>query len=175
MNPKLIDQLNDIRRRTRELVDGLTPEQLTRRPDPTKWSIAECLAHLNVTAAGYLPAIDAAIQRGKESKMFGKGPFKPGFLGGLLKWIAEPPPKIRMRAPKAILPPSSITNGTQVVAEFMRVQDEWEQRAKAMDGLDLEKVKCHTPLANLPRLRLAAPIPWMLAHDRRCTTERVSQ
>src|SRR5215831_13460029 len=160
MPATLIDQLTDIRRRTRELVDGLSPEQLTRRPDPSKWSIAECLAHLNVTAAGYLPAIDAAIQRGKESKMFGKGPFKPGLLGGLLKWIAEPPPKFRLRAPKAILPPSSIADGTQVVDQFMRVQDEWERRAKAMDGLDLNKVKCDTPLANLPRLRLAAPIPW---------------
>src|SRR5215471_953026 len=80
MDAALIDQLQDIRRRAKELVAGLTLEQLTRRPDPAKWSIAECLAHLNVTAAGYLPAIDAAIQRGKESKMFGKGPFKPGLL-----------------------------------------------------------------------------------------------
>src|SRR5215470_10159352 len=105
MPATLIDQLTDIRRRTRDLVEGLSPEQLTRRPDPTKWSIAECLAHLNVTAAGYLKPMDAAIQQGRESKMFGKGPFKAGFLGSVLKWFAEPPPKIRMRTPKAILPP----------------------------------------------------------------------
>ena len=167
MDTTLIDQLQDIRRRAKELVAGLSPEQLTRRPDPAKWSIAECLAHLNVTAAGYQPAIDSAIRRGKESKMVGQGPFKMGFLGGLLKWIAEPPPKFRLRAPKGIRPPSSIKDPAQVVTEFMRVQDEWERQVQEMEGLNLKKVKCDTPLPPLPRLRLAAPVPWMLAHERR--------
>ena len=163
----LLDQLQDIRKRARELVNGLSPEQLTQRPDPAKWSIAECLAHLNQTARGYFPSIDAAIQRGKAERLLGKGPFKPGPLGSLLKWIAEPPPKFRIRAPKSIRPPSTISDPNQVVAEFMQVQDEWERRLKGMDGLNLKKIKCVTPLAALPKLRLAAPIPWMLAHERR--------
>lgn len=177
MDTTLISQLNDIRRRARELVAGLSAEQLTRRPDPSKWSIAECLAHLNVTAAGYQPAIDGAIRRGKENKMAGKGPYKAGMLGSLLKWIAEPPPKFRLRAPKGILPPSSITDPAQVVAQFMRVQDEWERQVREMDGLDLKKVKCETPLPPLPPLRLAAPVPWMLAHERRhlMQAEKVKQ
>src|SRR5262249_41012072 len=47
----LNDELNEIRRRVESLVRDLTPEQIMRRPDPAKWSIAECLAHLNITAA----------------------------------------------------------------------------------------------------------------------------
>jgi hypothetical protein len=164
---ELVNQLEDIRRRARELVAGLSLEQLTRKPDSANWSIAECLAHLNITAAGYQPMIDAAIRRGKQGKVFGRGPFKPGPLGDLLKWIAEPPPKFRLRASKAILPPASIADPAQVIVEFMRAQDEWERLAQEMDGLDLKKLKCGTPLPPLPRLRLAAPIPWMLAHERR--------
>ena len=163
----LLDQLQDIRRRAGELVDGLSPEQLTRRPDPARWSIAECLAHLNAIGAIYQPSIDAAIRKGREDKVFGKGPFKPGPLGGLLKWLAEPPPKIRFRAPKNILPPSTITDPEKVMAEFTRVQDGWERQIRDCNGLDLEKVKCETPFPRAPRLRLAAPIPWMLAHERR--------
>ena len=163
----LISQLQDIRSRARELVKGLSPEQLTQRPDPAKWSIAECLAHLNNTARGYFPSIDAAIQRGRAENTLGQGPFKPGPLGSLLKWIAEPPPKFRIRAPKSILPLANIGNPNRVVAEFMQVQDEWERLLKAMNGLNLKKIKCVTPLATLPKLRLAAPIPWMLAHERR--------
>jgi hypothetical protein len=166
MDP-LLDQLRDIRRRAHELVDGLSAEQLTRRPDPARWSIAECLAHLNAIAALYQPPIDAAIRQGREGKVFGAGPFKPGWLGGLLRWLAEPPPKIRFRAPKNVLPPSTITDPGKVVAEFTRVQDEWERQIKACDGLDLEKLKCETPFPRAPRLRLAAPVPWMLAHERR--------
>lgn len=173
----LINQLQDIRSRAQKLLAGLSSEELARRPDPTQWSIAECLAHLNATAAEYHPLIDAAIRRGKESKVLGQGPFKPGWLGGLLKWIAEPPPKFRMTAPKSILPPSSIKDCSQVVTEFMRVQDEWERLVRECDGLDLKKVKCDTPFRPLPRLRLAAPIPWMLAHERRhlLQAEKVKQ
>jgi hypothetical protein len=162
----LFDQLQDIRRRAQELVAGLSREQLARRPDSTRWSIAECLAHLNTTGAVFHPLIDAAIRQGREDKVLGKGPFKPGPVGKLLKWIAEPPPKFRMRAPKKILPPSSIADPQMVVAEFMRVQDEWERQVRESDGLNLEKIKCKIPFAPL-RLRLAAPIPWMLAHERR--------
>jgi hypothetical protein len=163
----LLNQLQQIRQRTNELVTGLTPEQLTRRPDPAQWSIAECLAHLNVTGATYVPLLESAIQQGRENKVLGKGPFKTGALGRLLKWIAEPPPKFRLRAPKAILPPTTITDPAKVIADFMRLQDTWERLVKESDGLDQEKVKCKTPFPPLPALRLCAPIPWMLAHERR--------
>ena len=162
----LLNQLQDIRRRAKDLVAGLTPEQLTRRPDPAKWSIAECLSHLNATAAIYQPFIDEAIRKGREAKIFGTGPFNRGGLGRLLIWNAEPPPKFRMRAPKKILPPSSITDPTKVVAEFMHIQDEWERQVRESEGLNLEKIKCGSPFP-LPRLRLAVPVPWMLAHERR--------
>lgn len=162
----LFDQLQDIRRRTRELVSGLTSEQLVLRPDPAKWSIAECLAHLNAAATAFRPVIDGAIRQGREGNILGKGPYTPGPLGSLLMWIAEPPPKFRLPAPKKILPPSSIADPQKVVAEFMRAQDEWERQARELDGLNLKKIKCRNPFAPL-RLRLSAPIPWMLAHERR--------
>ena len=162
----LLNQLQEIRRRAKELVAGLTLEQLTRRPDPAKWSIAECLSHLNTTAAIYQPFIDAAIRNGREAKIFGTGPFNRGGLGRLLIWNAEPPPKFRMRAPKKILPPSSITNPAKVVVEFMHIQDEWERQVRESEGLNLQKIKCGSPFP-LPRLRLAVPVPWMLTHERR--------
>ena len=161
-----IDQLQDIRRRASALVSGLNPQQLLQRPDPAKWSIAECLSHLNVIAAAYQPFIDDAIRKGREHKMVGEGPFSLGPLGRLLTWIAEPPPKFRLRAPKKILPQSSITDPAQVVVEFMRVQDEWERQVRESAGLNLKKIKCGSPFPPL-RLRLAAPVPWMLAHERR--------
>lgn len=154
----LIDQLQDIRRRASALVSDLTPQQLLRRPKPTKWSNAECLSHLNVIAAAYQPFIDDAIRKGRARKMVAEGPFSLGPMGRLLTWIAEPPPKFRMRAPKKILPQSSITDPAEVVAEFMRVQDEWQRQIRESEGLDLKRIKCGSPFPPL-RLRLAAPVP----------------
>jgi DinB superfamily len=171
------EELEDIRRRARELAGGLTAEQLARRPDPTAWSIAECLAHLNVTASVIQPKIASAIERGKKDKITRPGPFSPGAVGRLLIWIAEPPPKFRIRAPKNIAPQVGQDDPAQVVGEFMKVQDEWEKLIRDCDGLDQRKLKIASPFRGMPRLRLAAPIPWMMAHQRRhlLQAEKVKQ
>ncbi|MDP2497291.1 MAG: DinB family protein, partial [Candidatus Palauibacterales bacterium] len=48
-----------------ELTSGLTPEQLSWRPEPDAWSIAECLDHLVRTGEAYLEVLDEAIEEGR--------------------------------------------------------------------------------------------------------------
>ncbi|HEV3317419.1 MAG TPA: DinB family protein [Candidatus Angelobacter sp.] len=164
---KVNQDLEDIRRQTRKLINGLSPEQLTRRPDPGKWSIAECLVHLNLTATNFQKLIGSAIRRGKADKIVGQGPFKAGGVGRLLIWIAEPPPKFKIKAPAKILPPANIGDPSVVIAEFLRAQDEWARLVREADGLDLNKIKAKTGFPGLPPMRLGATIPWMMAHQRR--------
>lgn len=166
-NEKLSGQLDSIRKRAELLVSGLTPDQLTRRRDSAKWSIAECLQHLNLTAATVQPKIVAAIEKGKRENLTGTGPFSPGPLGKLLIWIAEPPPKFRLRTPRNIAPRAEQTGSAELIAEFMRFQDGWQMLIQDSEGLNLKKIKVESLFPGLPRLRLAAPIPWMLAHQRR--------
>jgi DinB family protein len=161
----LTDQLDEIRRRARDLVSGLTPDQFSRRPESEKWSIAECLQHLNLTAAAVQPKIAAAIEKGKRENV--TGPFSPGPLGKLLIWIAEPPPKFRLRAPRNIAPRADETGSAELLAEFMRFQDGWQKLIQDCEGLNQKTIKVQSLFPGLPRLRLAAPIPWMLAHQRR--------
>jgi hypothetical protein len=164
---KLSQELQDIRKRTEQLVNNLSADELARRPDPAKWSIAECISHLNLTAATIQPKIDSAIKQGKENKIVGQGPFKSGLAGSLVLWIAEPPPKFKIKAPKKILPPASIGDPSQVIGEFMRIQDEWARLAREADGLNLDKIKVSVDFRGLPPIRLGAMIPWMMAHQRR--------
>ncbi len=167
VSDELTGQIRAIRTRAQQLVSGLTSDQLTRRPEPSKWSIAECLAHLNLTAAAVQPKIAAAIERGKKENITGTGPFLPGPMGKLLIWMAEPPPRFRMRAPKNIAPSVGHGDPAQVMAEFMKVQDAWENLIRDCDGLDQNRVKIASLFPGLPRLRLCATVPWMLAHQRR--------
>jgi hypothetical protein len=93
---KVKQELVEARRRAEALVLGLTPEQLTTQPEAGKWSIAECILHLNVTASVMQPFMKKAISQGKHDNRAGNGPFKIGAKGRLLIWIAEPPPKFKM-------------------------------------------------------------------------------
>ena len=158
--------LKEARRRAQELVDGLSSEQLLIRPQPDKWSIAECLAHLNVTAGTVQSLMAKAIKRGKQEKKFGAGPFSIGPKGRLLVWIAEPPPKFRIRAPKGVRPPARIDDPLQLLPAFLKSQDEWERLMREQQGLHLGKIKIGA-LTSPFRARLAAALPWMMAHQRR--------
>ncbi len=163
---KVDQELQDIRKRTEDLIQGLSPEQLAQRPESGGWSIAECIVHLNMTAMIIQQRIDSAIKRSKDDKIVGKGPFKTGTIGGLLLWIAEPPPKFKIKAPKPVAPAASIGDPLRVIADFMCVQDEWARLVREAEGLDLNKIKLKT-FPRLPAMRLAASIPWMMAHQRR--------
>ncbi len=154
----------DSRRRAEALVDGISAEQLTRRPDPGKWSIAECIVHLNMTAATVQKLMAHGIEQAKREKRFGSGPFSIGPKGRLMVWIAEPPPKFRIRAPKNVRPPAAIDDPSQILSVFMKAQDEWERLMREQEGLDLAGIKVGQGTF---RMRLAAALPWMMAHQRR--------
>jgi hypothetical protein len=158
------DDLTEARQSAQALVAGLTAEQLTRRPEPSGWSIAECLAHLNLTAATVQQLMTKAIERGRREKKFGPGPFSMGARGRLFIWIAEPPPKFRIRAPKNVRPPATIDDPLQLLPDFLRAQDEWERLMREQEGLGLAKIKVGQGAF---RMRLAAALPWMMAHQRR--------
>jgi len=152
------------RRRAEALMADISAEQLMRRPDPGKWSIAECLTHLNMTAATVQKFIAQGIKQGKEEKKLGEGPFSIGPKGRLMVWIAEPPPKFRIRAPKKVRPPATIGDPLRVLPQFLHAQDEWERLMREQKGLNLAKIKVGQGAF---RVRLAAALPWMMAHQRR--------
>jgi len=153
----------DSRRRAQALIDSVSAGQLMR-PNPDMWSIAECLAHLNLTAATVQKIMARGIEQAKQEKKFGNGTFSIGPKGRLLVWIAEPPPKFRIRAPKNVRPPAVINDPLQVLAAFMKAQDEWERLMREQEGLHLVKIKVGQGIF---RMRLAAALPWMMAHQRR--------
>jgi len=154
----------DSRRRGQALMDVISAEQLMYRPDPGKWSIAECLVHLNITAETVQKFMARGIEQGKQEKKFGEGPFSIGPKGRLMVWIAEPPPKFRIRAPKNVRPPAVMGDPSQILPVFMTAQDQWERLMREQEGLDLAKIKVGQGAF---RVRLAAALPWMMAHQRR--------
>lgn len=159
-------EILEARQRAETLVRDLTPVQLTTQPAPGKWSIAECILHLNATAAVVQPLMEKVIAQGRRNKTVGAGPFDIGLKGRLLVWIAEPPPKFRMPAPRNVRPPAQIDDPARLLPDFMKAQDEWERLIRESAGLDLAKIKVG-PLFSPLRQRLAASFPWMMAHQRR--------
>lgn len=159
-------EIQEARQRAGTIVRDLTAAQLTTQPAPDKWSIAECILHLNTTASVVQPLMEKAIVQARQNKTVGAGPFDIGLKGRLLVWIAEPPPKFRMPAPRNVRPPAQIDDPGKLLPDFMKTQDEWERLIRESAGLNLAKIKVG-PLFSPFRQRLAASFPWMMAHQRR--------
>ena len=150
----------DAHRRSRAEVhavaDGLSGEAFNWKPDPTSWSVAECVAHLNVVAAAYLPPLDAAAADGARR---GEGPFEYGFLarkvrGGMV------PGGPALKTGRALDPSdggarSSLDRDATLaafdghVARFVAV-------CERSAGLDLARIKVRYPFMRLLRLPLGA-------------------
>ena len=59
-------QYQDLARDAERLTDGLSDRQLSWSPAPGRWSIGDCLAHLNAVAGPYADALEASVARARE-------------------------------------------------------------------------------------------------------------
>jgi hypothetical protein len=153
------------------ITHGLTREQFQWRPEPGRWSIGECFAHLNVTNGYALVAIETGIAKGRASGKTGQGPFQYGIVSRKFIASQEPPVKKKFTAPKVFLPPTDIDLDA-TLAEFRRIEDELKRLAKNADGLHLARVKVEMPalpavLRAFVKMPLGGQLLLTTTHDRR--------
>ena len=150
----------------KRLCEGLTEEQLSWRPQPGKWSIAENLAHLNVTTQTYVPGIRRSLETARAQGVTGSGAFDLGFTGKLFVNYLEPPFKMKTKAPKAIQP---ILQGPakDALPQFLRGQEAFAKLVDSADGVDCGRVTFVSPFASILRMKLIAAFATVTAHDRR--------
>ena len=58
----ILDQFDAAQARLHRLADDLTETRWAERADPARWSVAECVAHLNLTGRAYLPLLRKALE-----------------------------------------------------------------------------------------------------------------
>ena len=167
--PELLDfraELGAASARARTICEGLGERALGWRPGPKSWSIAECLRHLEVTTDVFLPGIDAALERARRRGQLGDGPFRLNLWGRLLVWYVEPPPPIRLPAPKPLRPVLSGTPG-EALPRFLGSQELLSAKLVELEGIDLERATYVSPIARYIRMSLLAFLKVHTAHERR--------
>jgi hypothetical protein len=152
------------------LTHGLSDVQFNWRPEAGRWSIAECVTHLNIVNGGDLVTLESAINRGRARNRTGEGPFSYGFLSKKFVAMMEPNTS-KMKAPKLYVPPSH-AGKDETVKEYRRIATELRGLAKSADGLHLGRVKTSMPalpaaLRAFVKMPLGARFHALTAHDRR--------
>ena len=149
-----------------KLCAGLSEEQLSWRPRPASWSIAQNLAHLRTTTEVFLPAVDSALEASRKLKLHSEGPFTLNLCGRVMVWGMESRQIIKMHAPKPIRPRLLNSPGSEL-EHFLISQVALRRRIMDADGLDLTALRFPSPLAIYFRVNLLEFFSVFNAHSRR--------
>ena len=87
-------------------------------------------------------------------------------MGKLYVWYVEPPPKIKLPAPK-VLRPLLAGPAADALPQFLQSQQWMMDRVTEANGLDLGKVSVASPLASFVKMNLLAIFSVFTGHERR--------
>jgi hypothetical protein len=167
------DEMRTLIRQARELAGELDRGAFNRRPGEDRWSVGECVEHLNASARVYLPVLTDAIADARERGLLrdaGQATRGPGrtLLGRLVVWLMEPPPKrlSLSRTFPALEPARDLDPGTTLEA-FEMLHEELIVRMNEAADLNLKKVKVTSALDPRLRLSLGDWFWFLAAHGRR--------
>jgi DinB superfamily len=159
-------ELLDARERARRLSEGLSETLWSAAPGPGRWSIAECVIHLNITSERFIPIIDDAIREGREMGVRSTTPPRRDLLGWLLaKWL-EPPYRLGSKTTAPFVP-ARIEPMADVLERFDYLQGELLVRIDRAQGLPLERLRVVSPFNGKVKYNLYSAFRLMPVHQRR--------
>ena len=163
----LSEQVQDIKARTTSLVQGLSDDAFSWQPEAGKWSIGECLDHLNLTAHVFLPLFQRALDNGvRDLEPGASAGSRRSIAGRLFLRVMEPPVKARVKAPRVVTPRPSLAID-DVVPRFQTFQDDFLECLARAAGTDLWKTRLRHPAIPVIRFGLGELFAISFAHERR--------
>jgi hypothetical protein len=144
---------------------GLSDAQFNWQPSERRWSIGQCVEHLNISTERYVPVLTQAIAAARASGRVASGPFALGFLERWFLHSMEPPPRRRFKTPAAFVAPTRLSP-EPTIQRFHRLQTQLADCVRSAEGLDMRSIKVRSQFG---------PISWslngtfaiLLAHERR--------
>ncbi|CCH53241.1 hypothetical protein BN8_02320 [Fibrisoma limi BUZ 3] len=167
---QLADDVETIRQTAENEFGSLSATELLQRPGPAKWSIAECLEHLNTYSRYYLPLIELAIQHGEQRQLVATFTFSSSWLGDYFVRMMQPPAEgktgSRYKAAKRHLPAPTL-NPEAVWIEFIQQQARLGDLLQQAQHVHIGRLKIAISLSRWIRLSLGDVLRFVVVHEQR--------
>ena len=151
----------------RRAFGGLSPAALAWTPAPGRWSVGQCLHHLDVTDRLYLDRLESALARAVERGLHGEEPFRGTWFGRWFTRSMAPGPSRRLKTPRVFDPGEAAGLPGDVIGSFERSRERFLETLARARGVDLDRVAVASPVSRLIRFRASDAFRIMVAHDRR--------
>jgi hypothetical protein len=165
---ELVEEFEAIERDAEALVDPLDDDQFNWSPRRGAWSIAQCVAHLNAMNAIYFEALARAVAASRRSGQSRQDDIRSCFAGRAFIAALEPPPRLKMRAPRRSVPPAARWHKAEAWPAFVRFHAHLRSAIRLMADVDLNRAVFPNPfLGPLVRVRAGTGLRIIAAHERR--------
>jgi len=163
---EIVGEFESASERLRQLRRRLAPEAWTRRPVPEKWSPGECVAHLNLTSAAFVPLL---LQGLDEARRFGHGSgarYRRDIVGWLIWRAVSAPGRFKANTTSPFVP-SGDRSADDLVAEFDRLQAAQIALTREADGLPIDRVTIVSPFNMRIRYNIFSALSILPRHQHR--------
>ena len=153
-------------RQVTSLAGALSNSALNWQPGPKSWSIGQCLDHLAVMNTATIASMRAAVERKYDQLEPRQKPIEAATW--LTRWYVdhtEPPPKMKLRAPGKIVPPSRVSS--TVVAQFESAQQSLLDFVQEFGSADLGDLRYKNAIVAGIRFSIDTGLALVAAHNRR--------
>jgi hypothetical protein len=148
------------------LQDRVPAAAWARRPAPERWSPAECVAHLNLTSAAFLPLLRKGLEEARRIGRAAPTRYRRDFFGWMIWRSLGTPGRFRTKTTAAFVP-SGQRSASELVAEFGRLQAAQIACVREADGLPLQRVKLVSPFDARVRYNLYSALSILPRHQHR--------
>lgn len=147
----------------------LTDKQLRWKPAPDRWSIVECLQHLNLAERFYIRNIQHKVDKlGLLQNNPTDQPLESDWVGKALLFAVDPQVKIKLPAPGMIRPrPAAELVPADVLSQFLDLQTLLRTLLDKSIYLDWNREKVATLFGNWLKIRLGDAFLMLVAHTER--------
>ncbi len=162
----LRQQYNDLIVRSQDVFSGMSEEQASQRPIPGRWSMAECVAHLNVTGEPYLERLASVMDAAERDGTARRRTPGPGIFAHWISRTLEPPYRLKMKTMTRFEPQAG-AGLTQTLGMFEKQQNAFLGLIDRMEQQGIPRLRIPSPVQPLLRMYTDDWLHFLAAHARR--------
>jgi hypothetical protein len=165
--------LDSAQSRLRSLSDRISEDAWNRKPGPDQWSAANCVEHLNLTSAAYVPLLRDALTEARELGGGGQARrYRRDALGWFMSMMIGPMRHIgKLRIGRVKTTSDFAPRGSQsrdsLLSDFVRLQAEVMTIVRIADGLPIDAVKVVSPFGGKMRYNAYSAMVIVARHQHR--------
>tara|TARA_R110002072_G_scaffold182054_1_gene338206 strand:+ start:165 stop:719 length:555 start_codon:yes stop_codon:yes gene_type:complete len=164
---ELISDTQEIVTTVEDTFSALDKVQLYTRPAPNRWSVLECIEHMNIANAHYISQFDVKLPAAKPT--MNANEFKPGLMGNYFVKMIKPKSDGRIPSPmktmKKFIPEMKLNDNT--IRNFLADQQSILKALELSKRLDLNKIKITSAIGPIVTFKLGDAFRFLIGHNQR--------